>query len=158
MAGGRALELGCGLGVTAVAALQGDIRLVAADCFAEGLLFTRYNTLRNGPRAPDTLLLDWRTVAGRAACLRAAPLDLLLAADVLYEEDDLAPLLDLAPRLVRPGGAFWLAEPGRRVSRAFVAEATARGWRDDETVFDQPWPPDGDVVRVAVHRFTGLDS
>jgi len=152
----RALELGCGLGVTAAAALRRGLRLVAADCFAEALLFTRYNALRNAPRAPDTRLLDWRTPAGRAACLRAAPLDLLLAADVLYEEDDLAPLLDLAPRLVRPGGAFWLAEPGRRVSRAFVAAATARGWRDDESVYEQPWPPDGDVVRVAVHRFTHL--
>ncbi|HEU5440651.1 MAG TPA: methyltransferase domain-containing protein [Ktedonobacterales bacterium] len=152
--GRRALELGCGLGVTATAALAAGARLTAADCYAEALLFARYNALRNAGRAPRTLLLDWRTEAGRAACLAAGPFDLLLAADVLYEMENLAPLLGLVPRLLVPGGACWLAEPGRRVSLAFVAAAREAGWRDHETIFDRAWPPDGDEARVAVHRFT----
>src|SRR5262249_58938009 len=105
-------------------------------------------------QAPATQLLDWRAAAGRAACLVRGPYDLLLAADVLYEEEDLAPLLDLAPQLLAPGGIFWLAEPGRRISRAFVTAACARGWHDDEIIYEHPWPPDGDRVRVAVHRLT----
>src|SRR5262245_9248333 len=129
--GQRALELGCGLGVTAIAALARGAHLWAADCFAEALLFTRYNTLRNTGRTPQTLLLDWRTPMGRAACLERSPFDLLLAADVLYEEEDRAPLLELAPRLLAPAGVFWLAQPGRRVSRAFVAAVHERGWQDD---------------------------
>jgi predicted nicotinamide N-methyase len=156
-AGGRgrtALELGCGLGLTATAALELGYRLIATDCFPEALVFCRSNTLRNLGRQPRTWLLDWRTPSGRAACLSAAPLDLLLAADVLYEEPDIAPLLDLAPRLLAPGGAFWLAEPGRRVSRAFVTEARARGWHDAPTEYVCAWPPDGDVVAVTVHRLT----
>lgn len=157
-AGRRAIELGCGLGVTAAAGLRAGLDLTAADTFSEALLFTRYNTLRNAGRAPHTLLIDWRTEAGRAACLRAAPYDLLLAADVLYEQDDLAPLLDLAPRLLKPGAPFWLAEPGRRVSRAFVAAARERGWLDTETSFERAWPPDGDVVRIWVHRFNCLQA
>jgi predicted nicotinamide N-methyase len=152
--GRRALELGCGLGVTATAALAAGARLTAADCYAEALLFARYNALRNAGRAPRTLLLDWRTEAGRAACLAAGPFDLLLAADVLYEMENLSPLLGLMPRLLAPGGACWLAEPGRRVSLAFVAAAREAGWRDHETIFDRAWSPDGDEARVAVHRFT----
>ena len=149
----RALELGCGLGVTAAAALACGARLIAADTFAEALLFTRHNALRNTGAVPLTRLLDWRTEAGRDACRAAAPFDLLLAADILYEQDDLAPLLALAPALLAPGGPFWLAEPGRRVARAFIAAAYAAGWRDDPTVYERAWPPDGDTVRVVVHRF-----
>ena len=152
--GRRVLELGCGLGVTATAALDAGSRLWAADCFGEALLFTRHNALRNGLEAPRTLLLDWRTEAGRSACVAAGPFELLLAADVLYEHENVVPLLDLAPKLLSSGGEFWLAEPGRRVSTAFVAEAHAHGWQDEETVFERAWPPDGDHVRVAVHRFT----
>jgi predicted nicotinamide N-methyase len=150
----RVLELGCGLGVTAAAALRSGASLWAADCYAEALLFARYNTLRNAGRAPHSLLLDWRGETGRAACLAAGPFDTLLAADVLYEPENIAPLLHLAPRLLAPGGVFWLAEPGRKVSLAFVAAAHAAGWSDEPTVYEREWPPDGDYARVVVHRFT----
>jgi predicted nicotinamide N-methyase len=152
--GRRTLELGCGLGVTAAAALDTGALLSAGDCFGEALLFTRYNALRNTHCAPRTLLLDWRTEAGRAACVAAGPFDVLLAADVLYERENVVPLLDLVPRLLAPGAQFWLAEPGRRVSIGFVAEACARGWHDEEAIYERAWPPDGDRVRVVVHRFT----
>ena len=154
MRGQRALELGCGLGTTAMAALTCGARLWVADCFAETLLFCRYNTLRNAGAQPRTRLLNWRTEEGRAACLAMAPFDALLGADVLYEQDDLEPLLQLAPRLLAPGGVFWLAEPGRRVSRAFVAEARARGWRDESTAYERVWPTEDKPVRVVVHRYS----
>ncbi len=154
LTGRRVLELGCGLGVTATAALDTGASLIAADCFDEALIFTRYNTLRNTGHMPHTALLDWRTEAGRAACVAAAPFDLLLAADVLYEQENLEPLLALVPHLLTADGAFWLAEPGRRVSRAFVDAARRHGWHDDEHIYERAWPPDGDTVRVAVHRFT----
>lgn len=152
--GHRVLELGCGLGVTAIAALLCGADLWAADCYAEALLFARHNSLRNAGRAPRTLLLDWRGEAGRAACLAAGPFDALLAADVLYEPENIAPLLALVPRLLAPGGVFWLAEPGRKVSLAFVAAAHAAGWRDEQTVYAREWPPDGDYARVTVHRYS----
>lgn len=152
--GQRVLELGCGLGATATAALDAGASLLAADCFEEALLFTRYNALRNTGQMPHTALLDWRTEAGRTACLAAGPFDVLLAADVLYEQENLDPLLALVPDLLAPNGTFWLAEPGRRVSQAFVAAARARDWHDDERVYERAWPPDDDTVRVAVHHFT----
>lgn len=150
----RTLELGCGLGVTAAVALSCGANLWAADCYAEALLFARYNTLRNAGRAPRTLLLDWRGEPGHAACLAAGPFDALLAADVLYEPENIAPLLALVPRLLAPGGVFWLAEPGRKVSLAFVEAARAAGWHDEPAVYAREWPPDGDYARVAVHRYT----
>ena len=152
--GARALELGCGLGVTAAVALSLGARLTVSDLFDDALLFAEYNALRCAATAPTSLLLNWRTAAGRARLLRAAPFDLLLAADVLYEQEDVAPLLELIPALLRPGAPFWLAEPGRKASRAFVEAALERGWRDRSSVSERAWPPDDDVTRVIVHRFT----
>lgn len=149
----RCLELGCGLGVTAAVALRLGADLTVSDLFPEALLFAEYNALRVAGQAPQSLLLNWRTPAGRERLLAAAPFDMLLAADVLYEQEDLVPLLTLAPALLRPGAPFWLAEPGRKVSRAFVEEALARGWSDTSSVTQRAWPPDGDITRVAVHRF-----
>jgi hypothetical protein len=60
----------------------------------------------------------------------------------------------LAPALLCPGAPFWLAEPGRKASRAFVAAALARGWRDQPSVAERAWPPDDEVTRVIIHRFT----
>jgi predicted nicotinamide N-methyase len=151
---GRTLELGCGLGVTAVAALHLGVALWAADCFAEALAFCRYNTLRNTGKRPHPLLLNWRSAAGQEAAIAAGPFSLVLAADVLYEPEDIAPLLDLVPRLVTPGGAFWLAEPGRRVSLAFTRAATERGWRDDPTEDDRVWPHETQPTRVTIHHYT----
>ena len=149
----RALELGAGLGLTSAAAARAGADIIAADCFTESLLFTRYNVLRNAGSEPGTLLLDWRSVAGRTACRDAGPFDVLLAADVLYEQENLTPLLDLVPQVLVPNGDFWLAEPGRKVSVAFVAAASARGWRDSVTYDERRWPADGDTVRVAIHHF-----
>jgi predicted nicotinamide N-methyase len=152
-AGKRVIELGCGLGTTATAALTAGARLTVADCFAEALLFSRYNTLRNAERQPRSLLVNWRTAAGRNACRARAPFDALLAADILYEQEDLEPLLALAPQLLLPGGVFWLAEPGRRVSRAFAQAALERGWRDAPSDYERVWPTETKPVRVIVHRF-----
>jgi predicted nicotinamide N-methyase len=151
--GRRALELGCGLGVTATAALQVGADLWAVDCFADALLFCRYNALRNAGRAPATLLLDWRSDAGRAACQAAGPFALVLGADVLYEREDEEPLLDLIPQMLLPNGRFWLAQPGRRVALSFVAAARARGWRDTPTAYERIWPYETKPTRVTVHRF-----
>jgi predicted nicotinamide N-methyase len=153
--GRRGLELGCGLGLVAAAALAAGTQLWVADCFSEALLFTRFNGLHLTGRMPETLLLDWRTLVGQEACRAVGPFDVLLAADVLYEEEDLAPLLKLIPSLLAPGGTFLLAEPGRRVSRAFLAAAQERGWKSGRTlIYHRSWPPDDEVVQVTVHTLT----
>ena len=154
VAGRFVLELGCGLGVTATAALQAGAALVVADCFAEALTYCRYNALRNAGAEPRTLLTDWRTEVGRRLLVAAGPFDLVLAADVLYEPEDVAPLLDLAPRLLRPGGRFWLAEPGRATSATFVRAARERGWPvEDHLTFERDWPGAAGFARVTVHRY-----
>jgi predicted nicotinamide N-methyase len=157
--GRRVLELGCGLGTTAAAAAEaqaGAGGLVCADVFAETLAYCRYNALRNAGRAPQTLLADWRTAPGREALAAAGPFDLVLAADVLYEPEDVPHLLGLAPRLVAAGGELWLAEPGRATSGRFVGEATGRGWGRGVLEAERDWPAGAGHALVKAHVFGGI--
>ncbi len=205
--GRRVLELGCGLGTTAIGAVlaQGGAggggrglkparwagggeggdepagragEFIAADVFAETLAYCRYNVLRNTGRVVRTLLADWRTAGGQEALVRAGPFDLVLAADVLYEPEDVAPLLELGPRLVgargggrgvepagragggvgglKParwagGGELWLAEPGRATSARFVEAAAERGWVRGMVEAERDWPAGAGRARVRLH-------
>jgi len=152
VAGVRAVELGSGLGVTAVAALAAGVRLTVADYSPETLLLCRANVLRNLAADVPALRDNWRRPS--RALLQAAtpPLPLLLAADVLYEERDVEPLAALAERLLAPDGELWLAEPGRQPAQRFVAAARMAGWQVQTVAHHGPWPDPSDRrVKVRIH-------
>jgi predicted nicotinamide N-methyase len=141
--GARVLELGCGLGLPSLAAALAGGRVLATDWSPDAIELLEDNAERNGA-ALETALVDW---ASPAAIVERAPWDLVLAADVLYERRNVAPLLDLLPRLVDERGEVWLADPGRAPAAAFL-EGLAEGWtRRDEA--------DG---RVTVHRLMRASS
>ncbi len=170
VAGARVIELGCGLGITAMALVRAGARLTVVDCWGETLSFCRYNALRAGAQNPRhgagdragtirTRLADWRTDVGRDALIAGGPYDLAVAADVLYEPEDIAVLFTLLPRLVGPGGAVWLAEPGRTTSRKFVQKTDDAGWiRATATVTRDPWPADAGRATVRLHRYSGIGA
>ena len=64
--------------------------------------------------------------------LAAAPWDLVLAADVLYEQRNVPVLVWLLPRLVDATGEVWLADPGRAMLSTFLAAVDAAGWRREQ--------------------------
>lgn len=148
LAGKRAIELGCGLGVTAVAALRAGISLLATDYSTDALAFTRWNTLRNAgrldaqplhhstaavravARVPEMQPLNWRAPQETGGLPRGTGhFELVLAADVLYEERDVAPLVDVVSRVAGRGGELWLADPGRPHAARFLALLARGGWQ-----------------------------
>jgi predicted nicotinamide N-methyase len=149
----RVLELGCGLGTTAIAALASGALLLATDYANDSLALCRYNAARNAGREPDTRQLNWRKPGREFLRLARGGFPVVLAADVLYEERDIDPLLDLTWRIVAPGGLLWLAEPRRSVAARFVESARERGWSGETVTFDGPWPELDDTgVRVRIHQ------
>ena len=150
-----------------MALVRAGARLTVVDCWGETLAFCRYNALRAGAQNPPhgagnrvgtirTRLADWRTDTGRDALVAGGPYDLVVAADVLYEPEDIPILFALLPRLVGPAGAVWLAEPGRTTSRKFVQETDDAGWiRDTTTLTRDPWPSDPGPATVRRHPYTG---
>ena len=149
----RVLELGSGLGITAIAALQAGADLTVADYSADSLLLCRHNALRNAGREPATLRINWRRPDRALFDLAGVGFPVVLAADVLYEARDVDPLLALLARLVAPGGLLWLAEPGRPVAARFLETSRATGWHGTTEPHPGPWPdPKDEGVVVGVHE------
>lgn len=155
VAGKRVLELGCGLGTTAVAALRAGADLLVTDYADEALQLCAFNCQREAGRVPQLMRINWRHPGDRLIAAAAGGFPLVLAADVLYEARDVDPVLSLIARLVAPGGELWLAEPGRPPAKRFVAAAREQGWQGETEQWSGPWPDPEDNrkgVVVAVHR------
>jgi predicted nicotinamide N-methyase len=113
LGGLRVLELGCGLGLPALAAAKKGADVLATDWAEDAIGLLRQNAERNGifVRAAR---VRW---SEPEAILRAAPWDLVLGADLLYEARNAEQLADLLPQL---GGEMLLAEPGRPWANEFL--------------------------------------
>lgn len=151
--GHRVIEIGSGLGVTAIAALLAGASLTVADYSSESLLLCRYNALVNTGCVPDLLQINWRDPSAELRTLAGIGFPVVLAADVLYEKRDVEPILSLVEWLVAPDGLFWLSEPGRNVAERFNERASELGWIDEAAFHAGPWPDPRDFnVAVTVHR------
>ena len=113
--GARVVELGCGLGVPSLVAAARGARVTAVDWAAEAVDLLRENAERNGIEL-RAVHADWGGVEG--------PFDLVLGADLLYEERNGDALLDVLPALAP---RVLLADPGRSTARGFFDEAR-RDW------------------------------
>ena len=109
----KVVELGCGLGLPALAAALRGAEVLATDWAEDAIELLQRNAERNG-----VLLRVARVRWGEPdPLLRAAPWDLVLGADLLYEARNAEQLTELLPRL---GGQILLAEPGRPFAREFL--------------------------------------
>jgi predicted nicotinamide N-methyase len=140
LAGRRVVELGCGLGLAGVAAALAGASVLAVDRSPEATTFAAANAARNGVPLQTAVCAFDRP----EPLLAGAPWDLVLAADVLYEQRNVPVLLRLLPRLVGERGEVWLADPGRTMLAGFLGEAVATGWRREQLAVDE--------AGVAIHR------
>lgn len=116
----RVLELGCGLGLPSLAAAARGARVLATDWAEDALALLRDNSVRNALEV-KTALVRWSDAAPLVA---AAPWDLVLGADLLYEPRNVDALLRLLPQL---GARVLLTEPGRPTAERFF-ESAAESW------------------------------
>jgi predicted nicotinamide N-methyase len=139
LTGRRVIELGCGLGLPAIAAALAGGRVLATDWSPDSVAMTARNAERNDA-ALDVAVYRWDDPPEPLG----PPWALVLASDVLYEARNVPVLLALLPRLTAAGGEVWLADPGRAPAAGFL-EAAAATWRVDAMPHDGP-------EHVTVHR------
>ncbi|GAB3463471.1 methyltransferase domain-containing protein [Kineococcus endophyticus] len=137
----RVLEIGAGLGVPSLCAALAGHDVTAADWAPDSVDLLRDNAVRNGA----TLRAERWSWTDDPAPL-APPFDVVLAADVLYERRNVAPLLAVLPALTAPGGRALVADPGRLPAPEFL-EGAARTWTVDAV-------PHAGPAAVGVHRLT----
>ena len=114
LAGARVLELGAGLGLPSLAAALRGADVLATDWAEEAVALLRENAAANGI-ALRAERVRWDEPG---VLLAEATWDVVLGADLLYEERNAVLLLELLPRL---GGDVLLADPGRPAAAAFLA-------------------------------------
>jgi predicted nicotinamide N-methyase len=148
LAGRRVLELGCGLGLVSVTAALAGAEVLAVDRSPEAITFAAANAASNGV----TLRTAVAAFDRPQRLLEEAPWDLVLAADVLYEQRNVPVLVWLLPRLVDATGEVLLADPGRTMLARFLAVVDATGWRRDRV------PADPDTVTIHRLRLRGRES
>ncbi len=119
--GTQVLELGCGLGLSGLAAHWRGGIVTLSDYLPEALDMARYLWGLNQAEPHSTTLLDWR------APDPALVTDLLIAADVAYEVRALEPLLRSFRRLKRPNGRVLISEPSRKVGQEWMQQLQQEG-------------------------------
>ncbi len=136
--GAHILELGCGLGLPSLVGAKRGAIVVATDWSSDALALLERNAARNDITV-EMREADWRRPEVFAALGR---FDLVLAADVLYEERNVAPIVDALRRLAT---ATLVADPGRRHAEAFLDAVRMQGWAVTTVAHAQ-------IPRGGIHR------
>jgi ETFB lysine methyltransferase len=113
--GKTALELGCGVGLSTLAATSAGFDVLSTDYYEDALDVTRANVFRNLATIARTRMVDWRHFPEDLGTF-----DLVFASDVLYEKEYAELLPVLLRRLLVPGGIALIADPGRVAAPVFV--------------------------------------
>jgi predicted nicotinamide N-methyase len=144
----RVLELGCGSGLVGIAALATGRRVTFSDYVPLAVELALENARVNGFALAQGVVLDWRQP-------QDAQYDWIVGADLLYDRQNLAPLLTLLEGMLAPGGEAWFGDAGRSPAAEFLQMASARGW--SVALYDQAHravltPALGHYQRIVLRR------
>jgi predicted nicotinamide N-methyase len=120
--GRKALELGCGVGLSTLAATRAGFDVLSTDYYQDALDVTRANVFRNLGTIARTRLVDWRHLPADLGRF-----DLVFASDVLYENEYAKLLPALLRGLLAPAGIALIADPGRVAAPVFVEACAEHG-------------------------------
>jgi predicted nicotinamide N-methyase len=120
--GKTALELGCGVGLSTLAATTAGFDVLSTDYYEDALDVTRANVFRNLGKLARTRLVDWRHLPNDLGRF-----DLVFASDVLYEKEYAELLPVILDRLLVPSGIALIADPGRVAAPVFVEACVVHG-------------------------------
>ena len=118
------LELGCGVGLVSLAAVQAGFSVLASDYYEPALEFTARNVANNTSGSVRTLHWSWRDPFPLPESF-----DVVAASDILYESEYVTLIADILIQLLRPGGSAIFADPGRVLARDFLTRCTGLGLR-----------------------------
>lgn len=117
------LDLGCGLGFTALVGSWLGARMLACDYELDSLVQASANAALNGVPEPAWLCMDWRRPA-----LFSRSLDAVWAGDIFYEKRAVRPVFEALDQILGSEGKFWIADPGRGIFSHFIELASTSGW------------------------------
>ena len=120
----RCIDLGCGLGITGIAAAFRGWHVTFTDYDHEAVAFAVDNAVRNG--VPERLVrgqfMDWREPLSEK-------FPWVIASDVLYERRLHPLLLHAVSSLLTDDGVAWVSDPQRTSAEDFPLAAVEAGFK-----------------------------
>ena len=111
LSGKTCLDIGCGLGFTALVATWSGAAVAAMDFEFQALDFARINADLNNISQPGWIQMDWRNPG-----IKPGSFDIVWAADIFYETRFCAPLAEFMRYAAKGNGRIWIADPERNIS------------------------------------------
>ncbi|MGB3574222.1 MAG: methyltransferase domain-containing protein, partial [Phormidesmis sp.] len=142
----RALEVGCGVGLAGIVALSLGMQVIFSDYDATAVAFAARNAIANGFDNFETQPLDWRVPP-------RWQVPLILTADVIYEERNIAPLIAFIKAVLAPGGLCLFSDPDRSTRGGFRHALSQAQLKFTRQAMTAPGP-EGRVVRGSVYRIS----
>lgn len=128
------LDLGCGLGLSALAGANAGAKVIGLDYELEALRYAKLSAAHplnlayvnaNSQAHPIT----WLTADWRSPCFKRHSLNFIWAGDIMYEKRFFEPVAAFIEHCLAKDGCFWLAEPGRNLYPQFQQMMQDRGWQ-----------------------------
>jgi len=130
----KTLELGCGIGVTGIAALIAGHNVTFSDRASAAVDLAVSNAALNGFSDAIGIVFDWQSPLMNTY-------DFILASDILYDVVQHERLLTTLHSMLNRDGLIWIGDPGRENSLRFAELAAMRGWCVEVLdEFAQPYP------------------
>jgi predicted nicotinamide N-methyase len=145
--GTRALEIGCGLGLSGLVAVSLGLHVHFTDHDLTPLRFVEASARANAfdPETYSTHLLDWRS-------LPEDRYPLILGADVTYEKRLIPLVAQVLATMLEPDGLALITDPNRSVAEGFGEAVKALGLATEavpaESQSDELGPIRGTIHRV----------
>ena len=117
------LDLGCGLGFTALVGSWLGARVIGMDYESIALTYALQNTAANTLASPLWVAMDWRRPA-----LVPGSCSFIWGGDIMYENRFVAPVFDFLDYALERNGTVWIAEPGRNTYTLFKNTLIKKGW------------------------------
>jgi predicted nicotinamide N-methyase len=140
--GRTALELGCGVGLSTLAATSAGFDVLSTDYYEDALDTTRANVFRNLGKIARARHVDWRHLPEDLGAY-----DLAFASDVLYEKEYAELLPVILNQVLAVDGMALIADPGRVAAPIFVESCIPNGLVIEEK---RTWPFHAGEIRQQV--------
>lgn len=129
--GMKVTEIGCGLGFSGIVASKLGAQVIFTDYLQEAVDFAQKNWALNDGSPAQFELMDWRKPNPDFAA------DLILAADVAYEESAFEPLLKTFKTLCASGKTILISDPSRKKTRPFLMDLNGKDFSIEEFSINQ---------------------
>lgn len=123
------LEIGCGFGLAGIAACQAGAKVIFTDFEYDALLFAKHNARLNNVNSATFIQMDWS-----APCFHCK-FDVILASDVIYEEQNWQPILCLLQSLLSDNGIAIFSEPNRKNADGFFECIRENGFDFEKSTY-----------------------